>query len=389
MKPALHLKVPALDGSRFVVEVFSELQQRTIQSRWHAINILLRLSMLTGSQMQIDSALDLLCDYAQEIAGFEIALIYLWNEKEDRYGLRVSRKCGPQQVRKASAARNQSQENENNKEGDPGGDTNIFSHWVTQYSQPLIVRQGESTAADACFHKVGATSCLVVPLFMNNRVMGSLQLFSRAHNAFSTEDAQLLWILALIAENLLTREAANEGLMRFAFTDYLTGLRTRGYFEQQLELEIRRTDRRHTKFALMMLDIDYFKCFNDTFGHHVGDQVLREVSSILMRDMREVDTVARYGGEEFAIILPETDLHGALQVAERLRHSVEQTTFYAGSPPTQQQLTMSIGIALFGDQGHHRNEIIEAADSALYQAKARGRNCIVIYSDFSEQAQTS
>lgn len=384
MKPALHLKVPALDGTRFVVEVFSELQQRTIQSRWHALNILLRLSMLTGSQMQLDAALELLCDYAHEIANFETALIYFWNEKEDRYGLRVSRKCGPQQV-----LLNQSEENKNGEEGDPGGDPNIFSHWVARYSQPLIVQRGESATADPFLHKVGAASCLVIPLFMNNRVMGSLQLFSHAHNAFSAEDAQLLWMLALIGENLLTREAANEGLMRFAFTDYLTGLRTRGYFEQQLELEIRRTDRRHTEFALMMLDIDYFKCFNDTFGHHVGDQVLREVSSILMRDMREMDTVARYGGEEFAIILPETDLHGALQVAERLRHSVEQATFYAGSPPTQQQLTISIGIALFADEGLHRNEVIGAADSALYQAKARGRNCVVIYSDLGGQAQTS
>ena len=390
MKPALHLKVPALDGSRFVVEVFSELQHETIQSRWRAVNILLRLSMLTGSEMQLDSALALLCDYAQEIASYDTALIYFWNEKEDRYGLRVSRKGGPQQVLKASEGpdRIKSGGDKHKDEHDPGGTRNVFSLWAARYSQPLIVRRGENAAADAFFHKTDEASCLVVPLFMSNRVMGSLQLFSRVPNAFSAEDAQLLWMLALIAENLLTREAANEGLMRFAYTDYLTGLRTRGYFEQQLELEIKRTDRRHTEFALMMLDIDNFKCFNDTFGHHVGDQVLREVSSILMRDMREVDTVARYGGEEFAIILPETDLHGALQVAERLRHSVEQTTFYAGGPCTQQPLTISIGIAVFRGEGRHRNEIIEAAESALYKAKARGRNCIVAYSDLGEQPQT-
>src|SRR5260370_13854721 len=134
--------------------------------------------------------------------------------------------------------------------------------------------------------------------------------------------------------------------MRFALSEYLTGLKTRGYFEQQLELEFKRAERRRQKFALLMIDIDHFKQLNDTFGHHVGDQVLRDVTSILMKDMREVDTVARYGGEEFVIILPETTEAGAGYVAQRFRRAVEQTKIFAASPHPIQPLTIRIGIAI-------------------------------------------
>jgi two-component system cell cycle response regulator len=196
-------------------------------------------------------------------------------------------------------------------------------------------------------------------------------------------DAQLLWILSLVAENQLTREYANEGLIRFAFTDFLTGLKTRGYFEQQLEAEIKRSERKKQKLALLMIDIDFFKQLNDQYGHHVGDQILRDVSSLLMKDMREVDTVARYGGEEFVIILPETNSEGALFVAQRLRRVVEQAKFFAGSPESVERLTISTGISVFGDDAELKRTLIENSDAALYAAKKSGRNKVVLYSDIA------
>ena len=204
---------------------------------------------------------------------------------------------------------------------------------------------------------------------------------------FDREDAQLLWIMSLVSENLLTRESANEGLIRFAFTDYLTGLKTRGYFEQQLDLEFKRAERRRQKFGLLMIDIDHFKRLNDTFGHHVGDQMLRDVTSILMKDMREVDTVARYGGEEFVMILPETTETGALYVAQRLRRAVEQAKFFAGSPHEIQHLTISIGVAVYDTDAQFKRDLIEFADAALYAAKHKGRNRVVSYSEISNREQ--
>ena len=354
---------------RFVVEVFSELRPETIQKRWDDVNVILRMSMLTGLQMQLEATLNLLCDMTADISAFDKAMVYFWDEGRELMELRIARNVEKQIGQEVSTG-------------------NILNFWAIKYGRPLLVELGHNAQSDALMQVAGATSSLVVPLFVSNRVMGSLQLFRAGVNKpFNKEDAQLLWILALVAENLLTREYANEGLLRFAFTDYLTGLRTRGYFEQQLELEFKRAERKQQKFALLMIDIDHFKILNDTFGHHVGDQLLRDVTSILMKDMREVDTVARYGGEEFVIILPETTESGAMFVAQRLRRAVDQAKFFAGSPHSVQHLTISIGVALYDTDAQFKRDLIEFADAALYAAKHAGRNRVMCYSELSKQGR--
>ena len=350
---------------RFVIEVFSELRPETIQKRWEDVNVILRMSMLTGLQMQLDATLNLLCDMAADISAFDKAIVYFWDEGRELMEPRIARN-----VEKTA--------------GEEVASGNILNFWAIKYGRPLLVERGHNAQSDALLQVLDARSALAVPLFVSNRVMGSLQLFRTTGStarAFCKEDAQLLWILSLVAENLLTREYANEGLLRFAFTDYLTGLRTRGYFEQQLELEFKRAERKQQKFALLMIDIDHFKVLNDTFGHHVGDQLLRDVTSILMKDMREVDTVARYGGEEFVIILPETTETGAVFVAQRLRRAVEQAKFFAGSPHTVQHLTISIGVAVYDTDAQFKRDLIEFADAALYSAKHAGRNRVMCYSE--------
>lgn len=354
---------------RFVVEVFSELRPETIQKRWEDVNVILRMSMLTGLQMQLEATLNLLCDMTADMSAFDKAMVYFWDEGRELMELRISRNVEKQIGVEVATG-------------------NILNFWAIKYGRPLIVELGHNAQSDALMQVVGASSALVVPLFVSNRVMGSLQLFrADVHKAFTKEDAQLLWILSLVAENLLTREYANEGLLRFAFTDYLTGLRTRGYFEQQLELEFKRAERKQQKFALLMIDIDHFKVLNDTFGHHVGDQLLRDVTSILMKDMREVDTVARYGGEEFVIILPETTETGAVFVAQRLRRAVDQAKFFAGSPHSVQHLTISIGVAVYDTDAQFKRDLIEFADAALYAAKHAGRNRVMCYSELSKQGR--
>ena len=354
---------------RFIVEVFSELRPETIQKRWEDVNVILRMSMLTGLQMQLEATLNLLCDMTADMTAFDKGMVYFWDEGREVMELRIAR-------------------NVEKQTGEEVATGNILNFWAIKYGRPLLVEQGHNAQSDALMQVVGATCALVVPMFVSNRVMGSLQLFrSKADKLFTKEDAQLLWILSLVAENLLTREYANEGLLRFAFTDYLTGLRTRGYFEQQLELEFKRAERKQQKFALLMIDIDHFKVLNDTFGHHVGDQLLRDVTSILMKDMREVDTVARYGGEEFVIILPETTETGAMFVAQRLRRAVDQAKFFAGSPHTVQHLTISIGVAVYDTDAQFKRDLIEFADAALYAAKHAGRNRVMCYSELSKQGR--
>ena len=348
----------------FVVEVFSELGQETIQRRWRELNVLLRLSILAGVPMQFDATLNLLCDFAAEITNYDRALVYFWDEAKEQVQLRAWRGI-------EDNARNDLERG------------NILNFWAAKYSRPLLVTGGHNVQADALLHSLNQAGAVVVPLLVSNRTLGSLQLYSSQPAGFTREDAQLLWILALVAETLLTREYANEGLITFAFTDFLTGLKTRGYFEQQLELEIKRSERKKTHFSLLMVDIDHFKQLNDTHGHHIGDQVLRDVASILMKDMREVDTVARYGGEEFVLVLPETGGPGALLVAQRLRRAVEQAKFFAGSPGATERLTISVGVAVFDTDAQFKSDLIEYADAALYAAKSKGRNQVVLYSDLA------
>ena len=354
---------------RFIVEVFSELRPETIQKRCEDVNVILRMSMLTGLQMQLEATLNLLCDMTADISAFDKAMVYFWDEGRELMELRIARNMEKQIGEEVSTG-------------------NILNFWAIKYGRPLLVELGHNAQSDMLMQVVGATCALAVPMFVSNRVMGSLQIFrTKADKPFTKEDAQLLWILSLVAENLLTREYANEGLLRFAFTDYLTGLRTRGYFEQQLELEFKRAERKQQKFALLMIDIDHFKVLNDTFGHHVGDQLLRDVTSILMKDMREVDTVARYGGEEFVIILPETTETGAVFVAQRLRRAVDQAKFFAGSPHSVQHLTISIGVAVYDTDAQFKRDLIEFADAALYAAKHAGRNRVMSYSELSKQGR--
>lgn len=348
----------------FVVEILSEIGQKTIQERWQAVSVILRLSMLAGLQMQLDAALAMLFDFATEIVPCERAIISFSEDLSGEYQVRVSKGI-------------------TNTTSDIFSTGNILSAWAVTYSKPLLITEQLSSPGNTFLKSIQARSALVIPLFVNNRVAGSLQLYSSEQSRFTVEDAQLLWTLSLIAEPLLARDIANDGIIRLAFTDYLTGLKTRGYFEQQLELEIKRSERKKTHFALLMIDIDFFKSLNDRYGHHAGDQVLREISFILMRDMREVDTVARYGGEEFVIILPETEVSGATLVAERLRRSVDQAKFFAGTPSAVERLTISIGIAIFDQDAQFRRELVENADAALYHAKSHGRNSVVLYRDIA------
>ncbi len=160
-----------------------------------------------------------------------------------------------------------------------------------------------------------------------------------------------------------------------SYQDMLTGLFNRRYLEEALETEARRAARYGLPLSLAMIDIDYFKAYNDTHGHSRGDDVLRMVARRLREQTRSADIVARYGGEEFAVILPMTAKPHARLVAEKLRTAVAALAI-DGS----EGLTVSIGVATFSEDASAASGLLEAADAALYHAKARGRNRVEIFS---------
>jgi diguanylate cyclase (GGDEF)-like protein len=157
---------------------------------------------------------------------------------------------------------------------------------------------------------------------------------------------------------------------RLAITDPLTGLHNRRYLLEQLEIESERSRRYHVPFSLILLDIDHFKHYNDTYGHPAGDTALRELADRIRKCVRALDTVARYGGEEFAVLLPATGPAGAARTAERIRECVAAKSFAHGS------LTISLGVACHADLAP--SGLIAEADAALYRAKSLGRNQVCL-----------
>jgi len=141
--------------------------------------------------------------------------------------------------------------------------------------------------------------------------------------------------------------------------------------------EFERQNRHSGTFSLIMLDVDHFKQINDTFGHPVGDQVLKRLAGILDKMVRKVDTVARYGGEEFSLLLPNSGKREALKLAERIRKSVEEARFEAGS--TRIPVTVSMGLATFPEDTRLRQDLLEQTDQALYAAKKAGRNRVCTF----------
>jgi diguanylate cyclase (GGDEF)-like protein len=178
--------------------------------------------------------------------------------------------------------------------------------------------------------------------------------------------------------DLRIRKAIDERrAQRLAITDGLTGLYNRRYLEERLEDEMRRSRRYSRVLSLLMIDIDFFKQYNDTCGHLKGDDVLRELARILLRHSRETDITARYGGEEFVMILPETDARNARRLADRIRASVEETPFEGEERIPAGGITVSIGVsALALDEDAHNT--LERADQALYVSKQSGKNQVTV-----------
>lgn len=219
-------------------------------------------------------------------------------------------------------------------------------------------------------------SRMAIPLVAFGQTLGVLVLDSTKANAFNEADAQALESVADICATGIQNAHYVERVKQLAYLDGLTGIFNRRYFEIRVLEEIDRARRFNAGMAVIMIDIDQFKRLNDEFGHLLGDEVLRQVSSLFHQQLRKIDVVCRYGGEEFAILLSQTDPHHAVGVAEKLRKLVVEWQF----PGVPQPVSISAGVASFPDHGTSRDELVKAADAGLYAAKQAGRNCIRIAS---------
>jgi len=180
-----------------------------------------------------------------------------------------------------------------------------------------------------------------------------------------------------VKERTQLLEEANARLNRLAVTDGLTGLYNHRYFHEQLQQEVERSLRAGTPAALLMIDVDHFKKYNDRQGHPAGDEALRTVARIISEDRRQVDVCARYGGEEFAIVLHDVTREGAVEVAEKIRARVAAAPIAHADQQPLGRLTVSIGVAACPQDAQTAEALLEVADVALYRAKKSGRDTVV------------
>jgi len=237
---------------------------------------------------------------------------------------------------------------------------------------------GEDQVGLPCLHLSEPLPAIsyCIPVQVQGEILGVLHVRSRHEENLGDAKHQLAYTVVeqtgMALSNLKLREALREQSIR----DPLTGLYNRRYMEEALKQQMSRVTRHPHPLGIVMIDIDHFKRFNDTYGHAAGDALLRELGEYLQKRIRSEDIACRYGGEEFTLILPDASLEAAQQRAEELRQEVRQLQMQAGQ--AHEAITLSLGVAIYPQHGRTIETVLQAADSALYRAKQEGRDRVVV-----------
>ena len=220
-----------------------------------------------------------------------------------------------------------------------------------------------------------AVAAMVVPMTSHNLTHGLLIAESGQSDRYTERDVQMLTIVARSAALAIENSELHKRTEELTTIDELTETYNYRYFVQKLQEEKKRALRYDVPVSIIMVDIDWFKKLNDTYGHEIGNIVLRELSRVVKKCIRDVDIFARYGGEEFVIILPQTPQIEASQIGERIREQVEGTIIDAGAAG-RLKITVSVGVSSFPENGRSQEELVSVADQALYRAKGSGKNLV-------------
>lgn len=220
----------------------------------------------------------------------------------------------------------------------------------------------------------GVRSLVALPLKVQEKIVGILYLDDFAPRSFGADQLHMLSVLGSFASMSIDNARLHREMCQLASTDGLTGLYNHRIFKQMLKEELSRAIRYHLPLALVMMDVDDFKRFNDTYGHPDGDKVLVAVAEILRETLRKCDIPFRYGGEEFIAILPETSREPAAMVAERIRQTIATESRRHLPEYIPHGVTVSVGVASFPEDGESADELLKMVDQLLYRAKNEGKN---------------
>jgi len=337
---------------------------RKLEESLHELSVLYNISQALSGSIDLDELCNLLGDVILRNVGVQDFAILLVEEETQKL-----------EVKAASGFRQNDSIRELKFDVGEG-----ISGKVAKQKQAVYI---PDTAKDSQYmHYKGAKpedgSFLCLPIVAKGLSLGAINFSRREVDGFSNNDIRLLTAvssqIAIALENARLYAKTKE----LSLIDDLTQVHNRRHFQKILEMEFKRAKRFRRPLSLLMVDVDHFKEFNDTFGHVEGDHVLSDLAAVLADNLREVDTVARYGGEEFSVILPNTDLSDASLVAHKLKDLVAKLHETQGRPASR-QVTVSIGAAAFDEDTQSLEDLINHADVALYKAKTQGRNRVILH----------
>jgi diguanylate cyclase (GGDEF)-like protein len=267
-----------------------------------------------------------------------------------------------------------------------GGEKNTGLKAVSQTSTELayrVARYAEPTRVVDLSGRTdyrplleSAKSAMLVPMITYGKTTGLLVAESPRKGAFEEHDERFLSVLARSAAMAMENAILHRKTEELTIIDELTGVFNYRYFSEKIKEEKKRAVRYNQPLSLIMLDIDWFKKFNDNYGHEVGNRVLVGLVGVTQRCIRDVDILCRYGGEEFIIILPNTAEQETYKIAERIRAEVEWVEFGGGEGIPKLKVTISIGVSSYPENNLHQDELINAVDQAMYRAKGSGKNTV-------------
>ncbi len=300
---------------------------------------------------------------ARQIAPIDFCAVTLVTEQNQQRVHRIVRMSGVTSAGRAL-------------EGANFPDNNGLVANVVRYGAPLPGRDAGAMDRQIIFDDDtqirGLHSLKIFPLVAGERILGTLVAGSRKKAAFDNDELRMLEVIAIQAAQAVLRAQLYAQMETMATTDGLTGLLNHRTFQGRFDEALASARRYGRKVSLLLTDIDHFKSVNDTYGHPMGDAVLKGVAKILKEQARDTDVVARYGGEEFVVVMPETDAKNAHLIAERIRERIMKEVFQTDQGPLK--VTLSIGVATFPDVGAEKQQLIDLADQCLYFAKRHGRN---------------
>lgn len=349
------------------------------------LKTLLDMSQLMDSAYDLSMTLDLIILKTQEVCGCQVCAIYLYNKNDRRLELKTIGAPDNRSALLTALDIDDAQCGHWNIDTSPLSGDSVVAFYTPETSRNPLISNCRLFHIDP-----RARSFLCVPLTSVEGLLGMLYVGFDIPNSLSEKDIKRIENLATRAAFPLQRLLLQQGYQSLAFSDSKTGLDNHRQYEANLSCELSRSDRYGHKLSVLLMDLDHFKEFNDTYGHVAGDALLAQLAVVIRNSLRSHDKPARYGGEEFAVICPETGKEEARLVAERIRKNIGDTEFAivtgdnAGpNNPAKAKISVSIGFATFPQDAHNAKELTQNADDALYSAKRAGRNIVRGYEDVS------